>query len=240
MIINSSIKKHSNLVKNILVTCKDVSSVIPVNFLEKPPHVFDFTEKNTKLASLDLNIKEEFVNYINDTIKNNGCRFGIGGYGENRIIYRRSNLFENDAEPRSIHLGIDVWIPAGTPIYSPLPAIVHSFQDNNHFGDYGPTIILEHFLNGVKFFTLYGHLSRTSLKNLKEKMKIKKGQKIATVGNYDENGGWPSHLHFQIISNLLGKSGDFPGVATISEKKYYLTLCPDPNLILKITAAAKN
>lgn len=214
--------------------------MIPINFLGTSPHIFDFTKKNIKLTSLDLSNKEEFINYVKDTLKNSGCKFGIGGYGENRIIYRRSNLFENNIEPRSIHLGIDVWMPTETPIYSPLPAKVHSFKDNNNFGDYGPTIILEHFLNGANFFTLYGHLSRSSLKNLKEGMIIKKGQKIATLGNYDENGQWPPHLHFQIISNLLGKSGDFPGVATISEKKFYLTLCPDPNLILRITAVAKN
>ncbi|MDO8492613.1 MAG: peptidoglycan DD-metalloendopeptidase family protein [bacterium] len=230
----NTIKNYSNSVKKVLAEYENIGRIIPKDFLETHPFIFDFTEKNIKLASIDLSNKEEFINYINNTLKNKGYKFGIGGYGENRIIYCRSNLFENNAEPRSVHLGVDIWIPTETPIYSPLPATVHSFQDNNNFGDYGPTIILEHFLNGVRFFALYGHLNRSSLKNLKEGMIIKQGQKIATLGDYDENGGWPSHLHFQIISNLLGKKGDFPGVATISEQKYYLTLCPDPDLILRL------
>jgi len=233
MTINS-IKKHSNLVKNVLAKTRDISSIIPINFLETSPHIFDFSKRNKKLASVDLNNAKKFIDYINNTLKISGCGFGVGGYGENRIIYRRSNLFENNVKPRSIHLGIDIWMPAKTPIYSPLTATIHSFNDNNNFGDYGPTIILQHSLHGVNFYTLYGHLSRLSLKNIKVGMKIKKGQQIATLGNYNENGQWPSHLHFQIISNLLRKKGDFPGVASVSEQKYFLTLCPNPNLILRI------
>lgn len=232
----NSIKKHSNLVKKVLTKYADISPVIPINFLETSPHIFDFSKKNKKLTSIDLSDSKKFIDYIDNTLKNKGCTFGVGGYAENRIIYRRSNLFENNTEPRSIHLGVDVWMPAKTPIYSPLPAIIHSFKNNDNFGDYGPTIILQHFLHGVKFYTLYGHLSKLSLKNIKVGMKIKRGKQIATLGNYSENGQWPSHLHFQIISNLFRKKGDFPGVSSVSEQKYFLTLCPNPNLILRINA----
>ncbi|MEJ7660880.1 MAG: hypothetical protein WKG07_15300 [Hymenobacter sp.] len=71
---------------------------------------------------------------------------GIGGYLENRVIYRRSPHFDDATEPRSLHLGVDVWVPAGTPVAAPLPAVVHSLADNNNFGDYGPTVILQHEL----------------------------------------------------------------------------------------------
>ena len=125
-------------------------------------------------------------------------------------------------------------LPAGSEIYSPLQAKVHSFQDNNHLLDYGPTIILEHELDGVVFYTLYGHLSRTSLTGLEAGKEIEKGQKIAELGTSNENGQWPPHLHFEIISDMLGKQGDFAGVAKVSEKEYYLNLCPNPNLILNL------
>ena len=229
-----SIKKHSNLVKRTLREHKNIGYVIPKKFLKTNPYIFDFSKKNKKLATVDLSNAQEFESYVNNAIKEGHNKYGAGGYGENRIIYRRSNLFENNKEPRSIHLAVDIWLPAKTPIYSPLLGTIHSFQDNNNFGDYGPTIILEHRLSGVAFYTLYGHLSRASLKNLKVGMKIKKGEQIATLGNYNENGEWPAHLHFQVISNMLGKKGDFPGVVRASEKNYYLNLCPDPNLILRI------
>ncbi len=231
-----SLKKHSDAVKNILKKYTGMDPVIPIHFLEKAPYLFDFSNKNKKLKLADIHNAKKFIGYVSSTIQNNNCMFGAGGYGEDRIIYRRSHLFEGDVEPRSIHLGIDVWMPVKTPVYSPLPALIHSFKDNNTFGDYGPTIILQHSLNGVKFYTLYGHLSRSSLKNLRVGMKIKKGQQIALLGKYHENGQWPAHLHFQIISDVLGKRGDFPGVASLSEQTYYLTLCPDPNLILRIAA----
>jgi murein DD-endopeptidase MepM/ murein hydrolase activator NlpD len=235
--VTNAIKDRSDLVKNLLIKHEDIGAVIPAHFSETSPYIFDFSEKNKELASIDLNNAEAFVHYTNASVKQSGRSFGAGGYGENRTIYRRSNLFEDDKEPRSVHLGIDLWLPAETTIYSPLPATVHSFQDNNNFGDYGPTIILEHLLNGVTFYTLYGHLSRSSLKKLTLGMAIKKGQQITTLGNYDENGRWPTHLHFQIIIDLLGKKGDFPGVASVSEQEYYLALCPDPNLILRINMA---
>jgi murein DD-endopeptidase MepM/ murein hydrolase activator NlpD len=39
---------------------------------------------------------------------------------------------------------------------------------------------------------------------------VKKGEIIATLGNITENGGWPPHLHFQIMRYILDWEGDFP------------------------------
>jgi len=167
----------------------------------------------------------------------NNCRLGIGRYAEDRVIYRRSQLF-TEGEARSLHLGIDLWLRPGEIIFAPLDAVVHSYQNNAGFGDYGPTIILEHVLDGVNFYTLYGHLSMESLTDLNIGKTIKKGDKIATVGTYEVNGNWPAHVHFEIISDLLGKSGDFPGVAKPSERENYLELCLDPNLLLNIPKLA--
>ena len=185
-------------------------SVIPEKFLEPSPAIFDFIKGN-----------------------NISGRLGIGRYGEDRKIYQ-SPLYTSNGEARSVHLGLDLFVPAGTPIFAPLDAIIHSFQDNNHFLDYGPTIILEHNTRGKKFCTLYGHLGRSSLEKIKVGQKIEAGEEIAIVGKTHENGHWPPHLHFQIITDLLGWNGDFPGVARPSEKEYYLKLCPDPDLLLKI------
>jgi len=80
-------------------------------------------------------------------------------------------------------LGIDITAIAGTEIFAPLEGSVHSFQNNSSFGDYGPTIILEHNLDGEIFYTLYGHLSLNSLDELSEGKEIKKGQKIAELGD---------------------------------------------------------
>jgi murein DD-endopeptidase MepM/ murein hydrolase activator NlpD len=146
-----------------------------------------------------------------------------------------AHLDINDvSERRSIHLGIDLFVVEGTEITSPLPATVHSAADNAGLGNYGPTVILRHHLDGIEFHTLYGHLSRTSLNHLEPGQVIAAGDPVAEVGDLQENGSWPPHLHFQIITEPLHDEVDYPGVAAPSERERFLQLCPDPNLILGI------
>ncbi|WP_207432201.1 peptidoglycan DD-metalloendopeptidase family protein [Sabulibacter ruber] len=192
----------------------------------------DFTAENKALLQTDFKDTASFEQFVLEMLRQQNATVGVGGYFENRVIYRRSEHFEGTAESRSVHLGVDIWAPAHLPIYAPLAGTVHSFQDNDNFGDYGPTIILAHELEGITFYTLYGHLSRTSLEGLYAGKPIAAGNQIATMGPYPENGDWPPHLHFQVMTNLLGKSGDFPGVCAPSEEGYYRQICIDPNLIL--------
>ncbi|HSI90868.1 MAG TPA: peptidoglycan DD-metalloendopeptidase family protein, partial [Adhaeribacter sp.] len=153
----------------------------------------DLSAANPLLTLQNLRDTNLFGGVIEKMLREKKATAGIGGYLENRVIYRRSQLFE-EAEPRSLHLGIDIWAPAGTGVYAPLAATIHSFQDNAAYGDYGPTLILQHELEGTVFYTLSGHLDRASLKNLKPGITIAKGDKIAEFGPYPENGDWPPHL----------------------------------------------
>ena len=166
-----------------------------------------------------------------------GAKVGIGRYNEARRFYT-SNIFKTDGndapEWRSIHLGIDLYAEPGSAVLAPLDGVVHSFRDNAGRLDYGATVILEHSAAAdLKFYTLYGHLARKSLSALKEGRAIRRGKRIGTIGTFEENGGWPPHLHFQIITDLLGTEGDFPGVAAPGRRAVWLSLCPDPNLILR-------
>ena len=223
----------SDLISTLIKHKNEFAPVIPSEFLAQPPFIFDFTENNPELATLDLGDVQQFSQYIESTIQSAGRTMGAGGYGEDRLLYKKSSLFTTKTEePRSVHLAVDLWLPAGTEIFSPLPAVVHSFQNNQHYLDYGPTIILKHTLDGITFYTLYGHLSPHSLDNLRPGQKITAGQNIAVLGTSAENGQWPPHLHFQIIRDMLGKKGDFFGVAKPSERTHYLELCPNPNLLL--------
>ncbi|MFD2245686.1 peptidoglycan DD-metalloendopeptidase family protein [Pontibacter ruber] len=195
--------------------------------------LLDFTAANTRLQHTDLRDTAAFDEAVQHMLAEKQATIGVGGYLENRAVYSRSTHFNGAAQNRSLHLGVDVWLEAGTEVYAPLDGVVHSFQDNANFGDYGPTIILQHELEGVTFYTLYGHLSRTSLEGLTVGKYISKGEVIATVGPYPENGDWPPHLHFQVMADMEGRSGDFPGVAATAEKERYRLLCPNPNLILQ-------
>lgn len=195
--------------------------------------VFDFTKNNEKLKEIDFNNFKNFDEYINYEINKNKSKLGIGRYAEDRVIYDHSDLFHG-INRRTIHLGIDLWTLSGTKVFAPIGGKIHSFNFNNAKGDYGPTIILEHLLDGLKFHTLYGHLSLDSLNGLKVGAKIKKNQQIGKIGNHRINGDWPSHLHFQIILDIGKKKGDYPGVCSIEDRDKFLKICPDPNIILNI------
>ena len=197
--------------------------------------IFDFTEANSELAHLDVNDVSGFTEYLFERIAGAETPVGVGCYDEDRVLYRHSPLFDGVAERRSIHLGIDLFVVEDTEVFAPLPATVHSAADNAGLGNYGPTVILSHVIGGVEFHTLYGHLSRASLERLAEGDSLAAGAPLGEVGDLQENGGWPPHLHFQIISEALGDEVvDYPGVAAPSERERYLALCPDPNLILGI------
>jgi murein DD-endopeptidase MepM/ murein hydrolase activator NlpD len=207
--------------------------IVPHNLNAPHVHILNLTTSNQNLTQIDLADTISFEKFIWREMEKTGALIAVGGYNEDRIIYKRSEHF-NGQENRSIHLGIDIWAKAGTPVFSPLAGKIHSFQDNAGFGNYGPTIILKHQLENSTFYTLYGHLSVSSISNCKAGQFVETGQQIGSLGNYPENGDWPPHLHFQVISQLNGWFGDFPGVAAPSEREYYLQLCPDPNLILQI------
>lgn len=192
--------------------------------------LLDLSDTNRSLQSVDLKVQEAFENYINGEIANTGKLGGYGGYLENRALYRRSDHFDAE-EPRSLHLGIDFWAPAGTQVYAPIAGRVHSFQNNHGFGDYGPTIILEHSINDASIYSLYGHLSEDSLTGLFFGKPIAAGEPLARFGTYSENGSWPPHLHFQVMNNMLNNTGDFPGVAPASEKAFWSSICPNPSIL---------
>ena len=211
----------------------------------------DFTAGNTELTEAVLEDTKLFTHYINNHLNSAGARYGIGGYAEHRTVYRRSKLFgssevshhkdflytegnDESSGQRRLHLGIDIWGKPHTAVMAPLNGIVHSFAYNDAFGDYGATIILTHQLKGISFHTLYGHLSLSSIKNLEEGQLILKGDIFAEFGIPSENGQWPPHLHFQVIADLEGWKGDYPGVCQFSEKENWLSNCPDPDLILQM------
>ncbi|MEO3405820.1 peptidoglycan DD-metalloendopeptidase family protein [Mucilaginibacter sp. CAU 1740] len=211
--------------------------------------VVDFDAANDRLFQLDLTAANKeltvelinntglFSQWVNDKLRDNNCHYGIGGYMEHRTIYAFSSHFDTEDEPRRLHLGVDIWGNAGTTIYAPLDGIVHSYQNNNHLGDYGPTIILQHNLDGLELYSLYGHLSRESLSGLYVGMPISRDQQIATLGDIEENGNWPPHLHFQLMFDMEGKKGDYPGVCKFSEKEIWQRNIPDPGLILRFPDA---
>ncbi len=167
-----------------------------------------------------------------------GTGAALGRYGEPRLIYDGDD-FKSDSEElperRTIHLGVDLFLKSGTPIKAFMEGRVHSWADNAAPLDYGPAIVLEHRTGeGDTFYTFYGHLSRDSLQGLEVGRVVPQGGVFARIGESGENGGWPPHLHFQIILDMLGLEGTFPGVARPGRASLWKAISPDPNLILNL------
>lgn len=218
--------------KQLLSEHSEFGPILDIPYSKTEYLKLDFSDHNLDLNNIDLKDTKSFNAFVFNRIKKAGAKVGYGGYNEDRVIYKRSGHFQSE-EPRSVHLGIDLWAAAYTPVFAPIDSYVHSFADNEGMGNYGPTIILVHKIYDTEFFTLYGHLSRKSIEDLQAGKPFKKGERIGEIGDFPENGDWPPHLHFQIIMDMLDFYGDFPGVAKPSDREKYLGLCPDPELILR-------
>ncbi len=170
-----------------------------------------------------------------------GARVAVGRYDEARALYSAAafgDVRRPTAERRCLHLGLDLFAAAGTPIHAPLAGTVIACANNAQAQDYGPVILLRHSTDsGQEFFTLYGHLSIASLDRVSIGQSIARGELLAQVGETKVSGGWPPHVHFQIITDALGLATEFPGVARTSERALWHSLSPDPNLIARIPAA---
>ena len=195
----------------------------------------DLSISNLDLSEIDMKNSKDFETYIENHLKKNHAKVAFGGYNEERNLYKQTSLFDDDqADERNIHIGMDLWIKAKTPIVAALDGSVYGFDYNAGAGNYGPTIILEHTLENEIFYTLYGHLSVESIENIEIGTFFKKGQQLATLGDSSVNGGYSTHLHFQIIKNLEDNFSDYPGVCSKKDLEYYLENCPNPNLLLKL------
>ena len=155
--------------------------------------------------------------------------YSIGKYNEKRYDLYKGDLFEKNS--RFIHMGIDIGAPIGTIVKSFFDGEIFSFKNNDLTLDYGYTIITKHMFDDVNIFALYGHLSKSSLKDKKVGQKIYSGEEIATVGNETENGGWPPHVHFQ-LSLIEPKTCDLPGVVSKENHEVALKVFPDPRHVL--------
>jgi 4-aminobutyrate aminotransferase-like enzyme len=201
--------------------------------------VFDLSPGSTQFSQAGEPSDQAALSRVMfDQLRAAGTRVGIGRYDEPRRLYTAAQFCPPGSEVeewRTIHLGMDLFLEPGAPVFAPLAATVHSFATNQAPLDYGPTVILRHQPDeGPEFFTLYGHLSAESLDGLRPGKPIAKGAQVGTIGDIAVNGGWPPHLHFQIITDLLDQAGNFPGVAADKDRALWLALCPDPNLVLGI------
>src|ERR1043166_4950251 len=232
---------HAQSVVQWLKTQRAASPLAGVDLQTAPSIVFDLSAGSLMLGA-DPSKQETgaLTDILFRAMRDAGAKVGVGRYDEARLLYT-APFYASGPHPtderRTIHLGLDLFAEAGTLVCAALPGTVHAFANNARRLDYGPVIILRHQTgDGVPFFTLYGHLGSDSLQGLSAGQPVARGQRIGSVGAPPENGDWPPHLHFQLITDLLELDCDFPGVAFAVQRDVWRALSPDPNIILAIPA----
>jgi len=162
----------------------------------------------------------------------------LGYYAEPRLIYTDKAFFKGEwkaSNRRTVHLGVDAFASAGTPIHTPLDAIVEFTDYRAGHLDYGGMVILRHETpEGYNFYTLYGHLDQASFSHLKIGQTLAINEVFASLGDITENGGWAPHLHFQLALSTKGIGADWAGVADPDEMYLWGALCPNPAALLNL------
>ena len=151
----------------------------------------------------------------------------VGRYDEDRVIYTQT-LFEG---ARTLHVGIDLGGPAGTAVHAFADGEVLHAGVNPAAGDYGPTLVTAHTLDGRPIYALHGHLSGASLERSPIGRRFSAGEVLGWLGEPHENGGWPPHVHFQ-LSWDRPETHDLPGAVRPSDREAAMRRFPDPRIVL--------
>ncbi|WP_233899673.1 aminotransferase class III-fold pyridoxal phosphate-dependent enzyme [Tenacibaculum piscium] len=218
-------------------------------------NLFPTVQKNN-LFPIDLSVSSTWIGHekeannlalfqfkIDELQKENPTKIIGGGYLEPRIFYTADayqKIGNNGKESRTIHLGTDFWLPKNTPVHALLDGEVVIASDNQGDKNYGGLLVLKHQADNFEFYTLYGHNTPESVQKHQVGNRILKGEKIAELGDYTENGNWVPHLHFQVLLSLFDLNTDFPGVAYLKEIEVWKSVCPNPNLLFKSDELAEN
>jgi len=217
--------------------------------------LFPTIQKN-EIQQLDLSVSSKWIGHqeefndldlfeykINKLQSQHPTKIIAGGYLEPRPLYTSTafdKIGNNGRESRTIHLGIDFWLPKNTPVHALFDGeVIVAFNDAGN-KLYGGLIILKHQIKGLEFYTLYGHLSVESVESRKIGVQIIQGECIGYLGNKQENGNWVPHLHFQVLLSLLDYKKDFPGVAFYRQINVWESICPNPNLLFNSQGLQKN
>ena len=162
--------------------------------------------------------------------RRSGAVLGIGPFGEKRTVYQGEMFVSRFREEtrRVMHLGLDLFMPAGTPLHTPMDAIVRSVEIEPDPLGYGCLISLEHHPeNGPAFVSLWGHMAHEAMDRLTPGQKLEAGALVGRMGGPAENGGWAPHLHLQISADRRLSATEILGVGEEAYLDVWAELFPD-------------
>ena len=211
------------------------ANVLRRNLHQEPCIAFSVERSSVPQDPFKLSDGEAASLYNGDA---NPGEFALGYYNEPRLIYT-DKAFRRGAwrssNRRTVHLGIDVFAPAGTHVHAPIDGSVYAVENRTAQLDYGGMVVLMHETpDGDTFYSLYGHLDPAASTHLQPGMLLKAGEVFAELGDKTNNGGWAPHLHIQLAVTVDGLGNDWPGVADPDEIELWNAICPNPSALLNL------
>ncbi|UII34646.1 aminotransferase class III-fold pyridoxal phosphate-dependent enzyme [Fulvivirga ulvae] len=215
-----------------------VSFAPVIKGLEENIYNIDLSVGSKKLGNAYNYASKERVDLrIKRILEDADHTIGYGRYGEVRPFYNSSEYQKRTDDgflPKARALGVDFFSFESRGVMAAYDGVVHSVLRSGNEA----TIILSHKVEGIPFFTLYKHLSTSSIKDVVKGKAIKQGVLIAKIGSEGVHGVRLHHLHFQIIYDLLGYEMNFPATASSDEWNVWSQICPDPSPFFKWKSGA--
>lgn len=152
----------------------------------------------------------------------------IGRYLEPRVpeTAPRDRPRALQAEPATLQLGIEIFVPAGTAVRTPLAGEVDWAGDQAGNAGSGVTAGIRHVLDGEIFWTSYRHLDSGCLETLVPGRRVEAGEALGTVAESAGDGAPPPHLQFQVLLGRL--RGEPPRRTTAADLPVLAALSADP------------
>ena len=147
----------------------------------------------TKRAYLQTNALDEVAMVSKQAGEMVLCVPAVPPINPVKNTYRISSSFGYRSDPvfgrRAFHDGVDFATFLGNPVYSTGDGVIEKVR--YQFFGYGNEVIVNH---GYGYKTRYAHLNSI---DVRVGQKVKRGEKIATVGNTGKSTG--PHLHYEVI-----------------------------------------
>jgi murein DD-endopeptidase MepM/ murein hydrolase activator NlpD len=96
-----------------------------------------------------------------------------------------------------LHRGLDIAAALGTPVLACADGRVMFTGSRKRFRSYGNTVLIDH---GKGVYTYYAHLNDV---NVIKNQRVRRGQKIATIGNSGRSTGPHLHLEVRVANNMF-------------------------------------
>ncbi|MBN2858800.1 MAG: peptidoglycan DD-metalloendopeptidase family protein [Sphaerochaetaceae bacterium] len=198
------------------------------------PYILDLSSDSPLLSLPGAEDQRIFQKILDQEMS--GYSWGLSSYLEERRMLL-SDCPQMMREKRFYHLGLDVIVPARSPLHAPLNATVYDSGYEEGKGNYGGYVTLHHHdIPGEPFYSVFGHLKRDSLPQ--PGTVLRAGEEFAETGEFEENGGWFYHTHIQILTGKGMKEGmQFKGYCSESMLKHIESLCPHPLALFTISAS---